>query len=233
MLEFKTKDYDPSEFLSKLIFVNGEYSDYLTKKKLTEEEIILCPTDAIDSNKNKIDSDKCVECLLCAHACSNSMIMFGEETLSFRKFLEYCKTDKKFLTRWIGLTISIIDKNVTTGYEVKVVGGSREKRIPLLLITKDKPFLVKVVDNYKDLERGILLLNDINELIIESGHKPASVIIVPKESTGGLNLRTKKSIIALHQKYKFNLLSLDSLWNFSKNRLENKPSDWKRLFNAI
>jgi len=219
-----------TKFATKIIQINGNYEDFLLSKKVRDEEVLICPTDALQLDKNKIDKEKCVDCFLCAHNCPPKVVEFQEEEDSFKKFLNYINSDKKFLTKWIGLSILATSDKVRCGFEVKISGGQREKRIPLLLMLDNQPLILKVVNSYKDIESGILLLNDINELIKESGFDAAEKIVIPNESLTDLNGRITKSIESLKTKFSFRLISLEILWNASKQALDAGKIDWKKIF---
>lgn len=219
-----------TKFATKTIQINGNYEDFLLSKNLRNEEVLICPTDALLLDKNKIDEEKCIDCLLCAHYCPPKLVEFKEEIDSFEKFLNYINSDKKFLTKWIGLFFLATSINGRCGFEVKIQGGQREKRIPLLLILDNKPLILKVVNSFKDIESGILLLNDINELILEKGFDTAEEIVIPNESSKNIDDRITDSIKSLKAKFDFQLISLDTLWDAAKQGIESEKVDWKRLF---
>lgn len=217
-------------FSSVLIRNGGFYHEFLDDKNNNKEEVLICPTDALLLQENKIDDEKCVECLLCAHICPSKVVEFQEESTSLKKFLDYSKTDKKFVLRWISLVL-FGTNNCTIGYELKVEAGRREKRIPLSVLIDNEPFVFKVVESYKDIERGILTLNDINDLISKSGLKLPTKIIIANESLNeySKNDRVKKSIQTLLSEHDFKIISLEFLWKKAKNSILEDKIDWKTI----
>ena len=66
------------------IYKNGNYVDYVKGKYPEPEDVLICPTEAIDSDEIEIDSEKCIECLLCPYRFSSEIIEYSEEN-SFEK----------------------------------------------------------------------------------------------------------------------------------------------------
>ncbi len=95
------------------IFKNGSYSDYLEEKYPKPEEILVCPTDALDIDDKEIDTEKCVECLLCPYFLPPKTIEYYEE-YSLEKFLNFVNLDKQYLTKWIGQVVSASNNEIKT-----------------------------------------------------------------------------------------------------------------------
>ena len=228
----KAKDVTNLDTFSSVpIHIGGFYKEFLKMKSKRNENILICPTDALLLQENKIDGDKCIECLLCAHICPSKVVEFKEESSSLKQFIDYSNSDKKFVATWLSLVISSTSSRCSVGFELKVIGGRREKRIPLVIIIENEPLICKVIDSYKDVEKGVLLLNDIGDLIARSGLKPPKKIIVPNESSRSYseNRRVRKSINALQSKYDFTLISLEFLWKKAKDSIPEGNIDWKAI----
>tara|TARA_Y100001949_G_C15868032_1_gene278216 strand:+ start:60 stop:629 length:570 start_codon:yes stop_codon:yes gene_type:complete len=152
---------------------------------------------------------------------------FTNET-TFDEFLEYTK--KQNFYHWIGTTIKKIDSEHQVGYEVKIEGGSRPKRIPMIIIFQNKPIICKIVDSYKDIESGLLNLTDTNDLIRNAGFDSANIVIIPIETEKSIvDKRTTIMIENLRKEHEFTLISLEKLWNTSKINLSGKYVDLQKI----
>ena len=151
---------------------------------------------------------------------------FTNET-TFDEFLEYTK--KQNFYHWIGTTIKKIDSEHQVGYEVKIEGGSRPKRIPMIIIFQNKPIICKIVDSYKDIESGLLYLSDVNNLIGNAGFDSPAFAIIPTEKKETVSERTLSWIEGIRNKYEFTLISLEDLWNISSSILAGEFVDLKKV----
>tara|TARA_Y100000310_G_C20471146_1_gene710096 strand:- start:102 stop:809 length:708 start_codon:yes stop_codon:yes gene_type:complete len=235
MLKLNIKSFEkisPSQFLMEKINVNCEYEDFVKKREISDQETLVCPTDAIDIFTPQIIDEKCIECLLCLHYFPKNSINFNDES-SFDVFSRYVKKEKKFLTQWIGFTLKKLNLKYSIAYEVKISGGSRPKRIPLVILYEDKTIIFKVVNTYKDIESTLLNLQDVNELIIMAGFAPARIVLVPNETNSCLDNRTKKTIQLVQSKNDFLLITIEELWELSKNIIEQKNTNLhEKLFSG-
>ena len=151
---------------------------------------------------------------------------FTDET--FDEFLEYAKKENFY--HWIGTTIKKIDSEHQVGYEVKIEGGSRPKRVPMVIILENKPIICKIVDSYKDIESGLLNLTDTNDLIRNAGFDSANIVIIPIETEKSIvDKRTTIMIENLRKEHEFTLISLEKLWNTSKINLSGKYVDLQKI----
>jgi hypothetical protein len=222
------------KFTSKITFImsiykNGNYVDYVKGKYPEPEDVLICPTEAIDSDEIEIDSEKCIECLLCPYRFSSEIIEYSEEN-SFEKFLEFVDSDKKFTTKWIGQAITLSDNNVKCGFEVKIFGGSRSKRIPLLIMIDKKPIILKVVNSFKDIEYGLLHLEEIESLIITNKLPVPSKVIVVNEENSRFDNDLQKIVTKLKETHDFDLVFIETVWNGLKNAISGNSIDWKKIF---
>ena len=218
---------NPKIDVSVKIPTNGNYDEYVNSNYSETTEFLICPTDAIDIQKFKIDNQKCIECLLCPYLSSS--IKF-EESKSFETFLNYTKSDKKFLTMWIGQSVKVSSSEIQCAFEVKVTGGSRAKRIPLFLNIEGKIVILKVVDSYKDIEYGLISLEETENLIKSHKQTIPKKIIVPNESKEKINEKLQQTILNLKQNHNFDVVSIDSIWNTLKNGISEKQINWKDIF---
>ena len=127
---------------------------------------------------------------------------FTDET--FDEFLEYAKKENFY--HWIGTTIKKIDSKCQVGYEVKIEGGSRPKRVPMVIILENKPIICKIVDSYKDIESGLLYLSDVNNLIGNAGFDSPAFAIIPTEKKETVSERTLSWIEGIRNKYEFTFI---------------------------
>lgn len=211
------------------IFKNGSYSDYLEEKYPEPEEILVCPTDALDIYDKEIDTEKCVECLLCPYFLPPKTIEYSEE-YSLKKFLNFVNLDKQYLTKWIGQVISASNNEIKCGFEVKIEGGSRIKRIPLLMIINKKPVILKVVDSFKDIEYGVMSLQEIEEIIKQNDLPLPMKIIVTNEIQTKYNEKLQIMVNKLKEKYNFELVFVENIWNVLKKGWLDERVEWKKIF---
>ena len=211
------------------IYKNGSYTDYLNEKYPEPEDALICPTDAINSDEMEIDSEKCIECLICPYLFTSGMIEYSEEN-SFKKFLDFVNFDKKFITKWIGQAITLSDNDTKCGFEVKISGGSRSKRIPLLIMIDKKPIILKVVKSFKDIEYGILNLEEIEQIIITNGLQIPTKIIIVNEENSQFNEDLQQIVKKLKESHDFDIVFIETIWNSLKNGLSKNFIDWKEIF---
>lgn len=223
------KKIDPS-FNGKMgILKNGTYLDYLDATYPNPEDILICPTDAIDLNNSVIDSEKCIECMICPYFFSSQTIEYSEKN-SFQKFSESVTSDKKYLTTWISQIITMSDGEMKCGLEVKIKANSRIKCIPLLITFNKKSIILKVVNSFKDIEYGLSNLEDINDIIKKYDLPSPQKIIVVNEIKTKYNLRVQKSINKLKEKSDFELIFIENIWNELKNGLSDKSINLENIF---
>jgi len=208
---------------------NGGYDDHIKKKYLQSEDILVCPTDAINLDEIKIDSKKCVECLLCPYFFPSGMIEYSEED-SFRIFLEFVNLDNTYLTKWIGQALISSNTEIRCGFEVKIDGGSRSKRIPLLIIIDNRPIILKIVDSFKDIEYGILSLDEIENIIIQNNLQIPKKIIVVNEIKTKFDEVLQKPVDILKEKHNFKMIFIETIWESLKNGMSEKSVEWKKIF---
>lgn len=136
------------------IIQNVELSAMLTGE-YQETEILVCPTQAISVSENLIDNCKCIACGVCKKLFPN-IIEYRPETGDKLKFIDYCKSHKMFVYRWLSLTIDEL-----SGMEVFIEGFSRSKRIPFVSVRGNVVNLVKCASSIKEVERVSADLDDM------------------------------------------------------------------------
>lgn len=136
------------------ILDNVSIRDFINRTA-SSSEIVLCPTNAIDITKKQIIQDRCIHCGIC-WIKGPSCIKF-DGIYNKNSFLDYCKKEKTFVYTWLSLLLSDY-----SGTNIKSVGFSRTKRIPLMIITNDKiVYIVKASRTSKDVEMAYNELEDI------------------------------------------------------------------------
>ena len=211
------------------IFKNCNYSDFLKGKYPKPENVLVCPTDALDIDQKEISLEKCVECLLCPYYLPAKTITYSREN-SLEKFMEFVNSDKKYLTKWIGQAIATSNNNIKCGFDVKIQGGSRTKRIPLLIIIENKPLILKVVDSFKDIEYGVLRLEEIEEVIKQYDLPIPKKIIVTNEIRIKYNKKLQEIVNKFKEEHNFELVFAESIWNTVKEGWLEPQLDWKKIF---
>jgi Pyruvate/2-oxoacid:ferredoxin oxidoreductase delta subunit len=211
------------------IFKNCNYSDFLKGKYPEPEDVLVCPTDALDIDQKEISLEKCVECLLCPYYLPSKTIKYSEEN-SLEKFMEFVNSDKKYLTKWIGQAISTSNSDIKCGFDVKIQSGSRTKRIPLLIIIENKPLILKVVDSFKDIEYGVLSLEEIEEGIKQYDLQLPGKIIVTNEIRTKYDEELQEMVTKLKEKHNFELIFAESIWNTVKEGWLATQVEWKKIF---
>lgn len=211
------------------ILVDGTYINFLNKRNMRCEDILTCPTDALELDKHRVNQERCVDCLLCAYSCKK-FINFQEESDSFIKFAKYIMSDKKFLTTWLGLVFTGNSQNNLCGFEVKVKGGYRYKKIPLLMIINKKPIIVKVVNSFNDIEHGINVLTDIVELIKKNNYRIPKIVIVPMTIHENNDELVNEHIAMLKQENNFKILTIKEAWKVLKDKIDGKEPNLEKMF---
>jgi len=120
--------------------------------------ILLCPTQAISVLDNAIDVDRCIACGICKKLIPD-VVKYSREEGEALRFIEYCKTHKMFVYRWLCLSSAGI-----SGTEVFVKGFSRSKRIPFVSLGDNFLRFVKCAYNVRELEKAKAELNDMATL---------------------------------------------------------------------
>ena len=151
---------------------------------------------------------------------------FTNET-TFDEFLEYMKTEKEYLSYWAGTTIEKINSNCQVGYDVKIGGSVREKRIEVVIIFENKPIICRTVKSYKDAQSRLVYLTDVNKLIRKAGFDLAAIAIILTESNGSISDTAR--IEKLRQKYEFTLIPLKRLWDALNDHLVGNSTDSQRI----
>ena len=151
---------------------------------------------------------------------------FTTET-TLDEFLEYAQM--KNFYHWIGTTMQKIDSKCHVGYEVKIEGGSRPKRIPLAIILENTSIICKTIDSYMDAESGLLYLSYVSDLIRDAKFDSPAFVIIPTEKEESVSERTLSWIESLRNKYEFTLISLEDLWDISSSNLAGKSVDLKKV----
>ena len=223
------KIHNISDYSKHHILVDGTYINFLNKENIRCEEIMTCPTDALELDKHMVNQEKCVDCLLCAYSCKE-FINFQEESNSFTKFANYVIKDKRFLAIWLGSTFTSNSQNDLCGFEVKITGGYRCKRIPLLMIINKKPIIVKIVNSFKDIEHGVNALTDIVELIKKNNYRIPKLVIVPMAIHDNIDESTNEHIELLKQKNNFKILTIKEAWKILKDKVDGKEPNLEKIF---
>jgi len=223
-----------NDFSKTTIAIGGSFNSFIDSSITRSSEVLICPTGALQLSESRIDLNTCVECLLCCFTSPEKVVRFVEELGSFKKFNNYCIDNPTFVTYWVAILLSSTKNNAKVGIEVKVGGGSREKRIPLLSVIDDKATLWKVAKSPKNVERAALALNDISELVNQSGgNKPSKIVILIESSEKNKSHdMILKFFEAKTGEHNFKLITLEYLWNVVKNWISTNSIDWDTtLFN--
>ena len=144
--------------------------------------------------------------------------------------MEFVNSDKKYLTKWIGQVISTSNSEIKCGFDVKIQSGSRTKRIPLLIIIENKPLILKVVDSFKDIEYGVLSLEEIEEGIKQHDLQLPEKIIVTNEIRIKYDEELQEMVTKLKEKHNFELVFAESIWNTVKEGWLATQVEWKKIF---
>lgn len=171
-----------------------EFKDFLNDN-FNIKRILTCPTNAIDIDKKEITID-CIDCGICwlnypAYVKPNNI------STDISKFRKYLSKDKMFIYKWLALCIKD-----TSGINIKSKGFSRVKRIPLIIKSKKRLYLIKSVYEFADIEKAEYELNDIIDLISEeiNGYEIGKLIIVIEQCDS--KLKIKSYIISFDTLYK-------------------------------
>lgn len=223
----KNKNFDFKTIMP--IYKNGNYRDFVKKQFSLTEDILLCPTDAIDIEQGQIDNKKCIDCLLCPYFLPTEIIEFSDKD-SFKRFSDFVNSDKKYLTKWIGQIVTASNNQIKCGYEIKIDSGSRTKRIPLLLLFEEKTSILKVVDSFKDVEYGIINLEEIENAIIQNNFLMPTKIIVVNQMKNNYSEKLQDTVKKLREKHSFELIFIEDIWDVAKNGISTRTVEWKKIF---
>lgn len=211
------------------IITDGEFQGFLTGSIKRQVDFIICPTGALQL-PHLIDIHTCIECLLCSFITPNDFIKFKYEENSLEKFIKYCKTNPSFITQWITILLASNKSYIKVGLDIKIKGNQREKRIPILSIHDDQIVLWKIVKEYKNLEKSLTVLSDLDKIIVKDyGIIPKKIaLIIESEKTN-----PKKNILRfMEQKascVKCKIISLEYIWTLLNNNLEKKNINWNKI----
>lgn len=142
-------------------------------------EVLLCPTQAISISKNLIDNSKCIACGICKKLFPD-IIAYRAEEGDTLKFMDYCKSHKMFVYRWLCLTCDEL-----SGTEVLIKGFSRSKRIPFVSVSGNIVKLIKCASSIKELDRVNADLDDMIYLaatIVEASKLKKSMVLIQEIS---------------------------------------------------
>jgi len=170
-----------------------ELKDFINEK-ITEKQILTCPTNAIDTENREITKE-CIDCGICWIKYPSSVNKIkGVPSLSI--FKAYLKKDKMFIYRWLALCIEDL-----AGINIKSKGFSRVKRIPLVVKTRNQLYLVKSIYDIADFEKADYELDDIIQLIQEDFPKyqiKKSIVVIDSVVS---KMKNKHSVITFDELY--------------------------------
>ena len=223
---------DSSRF-SSLSIVNGEeYSKFIANNSKLESYLV-CPTDALQLNNCKIEPDLCIECLLCYFASPPGLIDVKLNPDSLNGFLQYCMNDSKFAIRWLAIFFQSSDPKSRCGLEIKIDGGARNRRIPLVHHFEQGLAIWKVADTNKDIEKAALALTDIRDSIrdINDLPTPRCFVGLTQEASKYVNDGRTIPFLEEHTKQRdYSIVSLEYLWKIATSTInrESKFIEWGR-----
>lgn len=205
------------------------YKDYVYGDETRFVDFLICPTDAVDMIQMEISDVKCVECLLCKYSPISDNTS-NSKNMQFKKFYEYVRKDNEYLTKWIGQIFTIYGKNTKCGFDIKIKFGSREKRIQLLVIIDTKPIIIKIVKSFKDIERGVLKLEEIVKVLEQDNMPTPKIIITVNDLKTNYTKRLQNVINKFMENHDFQLIYVETFWNVVKNN-SNEFIDWNKILN--
>ena len=200
----KGTDFDKSAIVS--IVDHVDLKNFLSSSSV-KKEMLTCPTGAINIKQKEITKD-CIDCGICWLTHPSLIEKTGSNAI-LSDFKKYLKKDKMFIYKWLSLCLQ-----EESGINIKSIGFSRMKRIPLLIKSKDQLYIIKSVHEHADIEKAEYELDDIISLInVETENYKVKKIIIIIEGTD--------------KKYKTesNVISFDTLYNLIIEKSIRKISE--------